>query len=166
MHLNQLRGRPNQLSKGQGEIKGICCGLLTALCYGTSPLFTKKGLTALPSPLLGATVAHLVAAIIYGGLMARRGRWKELGRCPRRSLFYLAVSGAAVGLAQFLAWSAYGAIPLAIAAPLVATHPLATLSISALVTPRLEGLNRRVWLGAVCIVTGATLVILARVGVL
>ncbi|MFQ5859569.1 MAG: EamA family transporter [Anaerolineae bacterium] len=150
-------------------------GLGAALCWAISPIFIRRGLKDLPSPLLGVTVGMIACVVAYGlvlllrrGQFLRRGSGQGSGQArgtpiPHDALFSQLMAGVLVGLAT---WARYIALDLAPVAVVVAlgrvSAPTVILVAPLVVGRHLERVTARVWLGAALIVAGSLLLVLYR----
>jgi drug/metabolite transporter, DME family len=130
-------------------------GLSAALCWAISPIFTRKGLEVLPSPLLGVTVGLTASGLAYGAAMLAQGRLRGLGAIPRDALFYKTLAGILVGLSTWNRWIALDLAPVAVVLALTLSSVPVVMFVSPLVTSRqLERVTARVWSGAALVVGG------------
>lgn len=135
-------------------------GLLCALCWAVSPVFTLRGLEHLNSPLLGVTVGLVASALAYGvalTLHRRTGAWTGFGGS---ALGIKALAGVLVAVATWGRWAALDFIDVG---PVLALG-LLSVPIVLFLAPRfagrhLEHVDRRVWLGAGLVVGGSLLLI-------
>jgi drug/metabolite transporter (DMT)-like permease len=117
----------------------------------------KYGLTLWPSPIAATLIGYLVStAIVLAAARKRTGRWLANGPKPAKLAF--AGVGVANGLAVLLLYLALARGPVTLVSPLVATYPLATIAIGALVYRRIDGGARLVF-GVAMTVAGVALLI-------
>ncbi len=136
-------------------------GLGAALCWAASPLFIRRGLAVVPSPLLGVTVGLTASALAYAGVLVATGRWPTWSALSRRALLAKVVAGVLVGLSTWTRWIALSRAPVAVvlAVALLSVPTVLVLS-PVVVGAEVERVTGRVWLGAVCTVAGALALIL------
>jgi drug/metabolite transporter (DMT)-like permease len=148
------------------RLLGYGFGLLTALCWGTSPILIKKGLEGLPSPTWGVTTGMATATVILGGWMAARRLtghrvWgAEDGASSRRRVAFLLIAGAVSGFGSLARTVAIDLAPVVVALPLVQTASLFTVVLAPLLLGRhVEHVSGRLLFGAALVVAGSGLVI-------
>jgi drug/metabolite transporter (DMT)-like permease len=140
-------------------------GLGAALCWAASPVFTRRGLEGLPSPLLGLTIGLAGTVLAYGVvLVARRGAGLERAWRQPEALGYKVLAGVLVALSQWARWVALDLAPVAVVLALIqAVVPAVVLILSPVVLGRhLERVTARLWLGAGVITSGSLLLIVQR----
>lgn len=117
----------------------------------------KYGLTLWPSPIAATLIGYLVStAIVLAAARKRTCRWFADGPTPAKLAF--AGVGVSNGLAVLLLYLALARGPVTLVSPLVATYPLATVAIGALVYRRIDGGARLVF-GVAMTVAGVALLI-------
>ena len=98
----------------------------------------KYGLALWPSPIAATLIGYLVStAIVLAVARRRTGRWLAEGPVPAKLAF--AGVGVSNGLAVLLLYLALARGPVTLVSPLVATFPLATVALSALIYGRIDG---------------------------
>ena len=98
----------------------------------------KYGLALWPSPIAATLISYLVStAIVLAVARQRTGRWLAEGPMPAKLAF--AGVGVSNGLAVLLLYLALARGPVTLVSPLVATFPLATVALSALIYGRIDG---------------------------
>lgn len=150
---------------------GYFYGLLTALCWATSPILIRKGLLGLPSSLWGMSVGLLSATSIYllwffgrdFMLGEKLGFWRTLNKAPRAALMFQALAGVAAGLGSIGRTFAIELAPVVVALPLSQTTSLFTLIFSIILIGRkLEKVTLKLTLGAMLVVAGSVLVVIGQ----
>ncbi len=139
--------------------RGALFGLGTAVCWAISPVFIRKGLTGLPSPLLGLTVGMIVCALIYGiVLLARRGA-PEM-RMSTEAMVFKFVAGSLVGLSTWARWVALDLAPVGVVLAVTMVSVPVTILLSPIAVGRhMERVTPRLWAGASVIVGGSLLLV-------
>lgn len=140
-------------------------GLGAALCWAVSPIFARRGLEGLPSPLLGLTLGLGGTVVAYGALLAvRRGAGMGHALHQPEALGYKLLAGVLVALSQWARWVAIDLAPVAVVLALIqAVVPAVVLVLAPLVLGRhLERVTGRLWLGAGVITSGSLLLIFRR----
>jgi transporter family protein len=98
--------------------------LLTALLWGTAPVFEKLGLVNI-SPLAGLTIRTVTVTMILVVIVFFTDMAKEIVRVDARTLFFLVVSAIIAGLLGL--WSYFKALKCWEASrvvPIVGAYPL------------------------------------------
>lgn len=117
----------------------------------------KYALTLWPSPIAATLIGYSVSAAIVLMVARRRtGRWVAEGPAPSK-LAFVGV-GVANGLAVLLLYLALARGPVTLVSPLIATFPLATIALSAIVYRRIDGGIRLIF-GVALTVLGVALLI-------
>ena len=138
------------LSWRQGAVRGGWSGRLLwplagAMVRGLAQVAAKAGLLLWPNPFAASLIAYTVSsAVVVGSNRIGRGQRPDVSR---HGLVWCAVSGLLNGTAVLLMYSALSLAPVALVAPLIATYPLTTALISALLL-REERLTPRLLAGA------------------
>jgi len=145
-------------SKPRLSRKGITAALLTAACYGISPLFIKWGLQQGGSALAGTFISYASASLVLFATMINPDRREAVVTMERRALAWFAISGFFVGLAQLCRYIALKLSPISIAGPLTATTPIFLLLLSFILNRNLESFRFTVILGAILVVIGTLMV--------
>lgn len=162
------RAVPSAVARGGGapEWWVYLLGLGAALCWATSPIFTRKGLEHFPSPLVGVTAGLFACVAGYGllVLLRYRGRFPAVERTT--ALFGLA-AGALVGLATWGRWVALALSPIAVVLSLSQVSVPVVMLLSRVVAGGdLERVTARLWAGAAVIVLGTTVLLWVQPAVL
>jgi len=107
------------------KLKGYLFGLMTAVCWATSPVFIQQGIRNLPSYLWGTAVGLSSAALIYFTWLLFTGR-TELQKAlqHRDTIVWSAVAGAAGGLGILARNTALGFNQVAVVIALAQTTGL------------------------------------------
>lgn len=140
---------------------GVLCGLAASLCWAVSPVFVRRGLAGLPSPLLGLTLGLVPCVVAYAvGMLWRR---EEFGALRSEALSYKVVAGAVVGLSQWARWVALDLAPVGVVLALSQISVPLVLVLSPLLGNRHdEFVTPRLWAGAALTVVGVLVLIVTR----
>lgn len=131
-------------------------GLATALSFSISPIFIRRGLEGLESPLLGVTIGMFASTLAYGFILVLRRDHATSEPIPRRALVFQLLAGVLVGVSTWARWLALDAAPVGVVLALGRLNvPVVILLSPLLVGQHLERVNLRVWLGAGLIVAGS-----------
>lgn len=149
------------------RLLGYAFGVMTAVCWATSPILIKKGLKGLPSPDWGITIGMASATlVITTWLILRRPPGVRLwgsaeGRASFRTpLLFLLIAGAISGFGSLARTLALDMAPVVITIPLVQTASLFTVVLAPLLLGRhVEHVPPRLLFGASLVVVGSALVI-------
>jgi drug/metabolite transporter (DMT)-like permease len=131
-------------------------GLAAAFCMSLSPVFIRRGLEGLPSPMLGVTVGMATSALTYGIVLIVRRIYASLGTVTWDSLSFKLAAGILVGLATWSRWVALDLAPVAVVLSLMLIAvPITNLIAPLLVERHLEQITVQVWIGSMLIAGGA-----------
>ncbi len=128
--------------------------LLTAVCFGATPLLRKTGLQYLPSPVMGmlfSSLGGLFALLACVGFIPRAQRFSR----HRLGAVQYILTGLIYALAVYLYFLALGKGTVSVVVPLVLTYPLFVLIVMALAFKKLERITPRLVVGALLTVAGA-----------
>lgn len=129
-----------------------------ALLRGIVPPVIKLGLEIWPSPI-GAGLTGYIFSTITVLLVERLRNGHFLVRAPLSGRLWFAVTGICNGLGTLLLYAAVGAGPITLVAPLIATYPLVTVGLSALVLTHVR-ITARLVAGVTLAVGGVILVLI------
>jgi drug/metabolite transporter (DMT)-like permease len=153
------------------QVSGIIFGVLTALCWATSPVFIRKGLVGLSSSYWGVTVGLGAATCVYlawlfwSGLRSAQNPLSLAPLSPaiKAALLFQALAGVAAALGTLGRTIAIQLAPVVVAIPLAQTSSLFMLIFASLFLGRhLERVTFKLILGALLVVAGSALVILGQ----
>lgn len=134
--------------------------LTAAAIRGIIQPVTKLGLGFWGSPFAAVLIGYTVSSLMIAATVLRRAR-----RAPLRLGFWGAAWFAVVGLANatavLLLYAALAAGPVTLVSPLVATYPLLTLALTALLLPGAQ-IVARLALGVALTVAGVAILIASR----
>lgn len=140
---------------------GVLAALGTALCWALSPVFIREGLEGLPSPLLGVSVSMVVSAVVFGVLLASRGRRLGDRMETRSALGFKVAAGLLVGLSTWMRWIALDLTAVAVVLSVNSLSVPTVLVLAPLVVGRHhERVTARIWLGATLVVAGSLVLVL------
>jgi drug/metabolite transporter (DMT)-like permease len=112
--------------------------LAAAALRGVIQPTVKLGLDIWPSPFAASLVGYIVSsAVVLTAAKLRTGNF--IAPAPRSSRLWFALVGICNGLAVLLMYAALANGPVALVSPLVATYPLVTVALSALLLERTGG---------------------------
>lgn len=80
------------------EIQGYIFGILTALCWATSPIFIARGLEGIPSSIWATAIGLVIATLIYLVYFLLQKKGRELVSINKRHLLWQVAAGVAGGL--------------------------------------------------------------------
>jgi drug/metabolite transporter (DMT)-like permease len=116
----------------------------------------KLGLEIWPSPIAAGLTGYIVSALVVL-IFARVKTGRFVAQAPLRGKLWFAAVGMSNGIGVLSMYAALGNGPVALVAPLVATYPLMTVGLGALVLRRVDGAAR---VGAATALTVAGVVLL------
>jgi len=131
--------------------------LTAALLRGVIPPVIKIGLEIWPSPIAAGLTGYIFSTITV--LLVERVRNGHfIVRAPLSGRLWFAVTGICNGIGTLLLYAAVGAGPITLVAPLIATYPLVTVGVSAIVLTNVR-ITARLVAGSVLAVSGVVLVL-------
>ena len=80
------------------EVQGHLYGILTALCWATSPIFIARGLEGIPSSIWATAIGLAVATLIYLVYFILQKKGQELLKIKNKHLMWQMAAGIAGGL--------------------------------------------------------------------
>jgi uncharacterized membrane protein len=131
--------------------------ILTAVCFGATPIFRKMGLNYLPSPVMGMVVSSIGGLSVLAGCIGLIPRGQRISR-NRLGAFQYTLTGLFYALAVYLYFLALARGTVTTVVPLVLTYPLLVLIIVATVLRGLERITLRLVAGALLTVSGAIVI--------
>ncbi len=140
--------------EGGMSFRKLLWPLLTAVCFGATPLLRKTGLQYLPSPVMGmlfSSLGGLFALLACVGFIPRAQRFSR----HRLGAVQYILTGLIYALAVYLYFLALGKGTVSVVVPLVLTYPLFVLIVMALAFKKLERITPRLVVGALLTVAGA-----------
>ena len=147
--------RPRDL--GHWRSLALLLPLAAALVRGVIPPIVKLGLEVWPSPLWACLIGYVMSSLVVLAVQrVRQGRC--IAQAPASGLTWFAVTGIFNGLATLSMFSAVRHGPITLVAPIVATFPLVTVALSALMLKHIE-ITPRIVGGTVLTVAGVALVL-------
>ena len=132
-----------------------------AVVRGLAQAGAKAGLALWPNPLAASLIGYTVSSAIVIGTNALAR--PEPPRYTKRGFLWFALTGALNGGAVLLMYGALGIAPVSSVAPVVATYPLVTVLLSAVLL-REEALTLRMLTGAATMVLGVVYLTLSNTG--
>lgn len=152
-------GSGSRTARGWREAR---LGLAAAMLWAVSPIFVRRGLEGLPSPLLGVTVGMTMSAIAYGAALLVRRTYRTASPVPRSALVTKIVAGLLVGVSVWARWIAVARAPVGVVLAISQLSVPVVMFLSPRVAGRhLEQVSGRIWLGAACTVGGSLLLVFA-----
>jgi len=137
-------------------------GLAAAMLWAVSPIFVRRGLVGLPSPLLGVTVGMTMSAIAYGAALLVRRTYRTTSPLSHGALVTKIVAGLLVGFSVWARWIAVARAPVGVVLAISQLSVPVVMFLSPRVAGRhLEPVSRQIWLGAACTVGGSLLLVFA-----
>lgn len=132
-----------------------------AVLRGLAQAGVKVGLLLWPSAFAASLIGYVVSSItVIGFNRLARG---EGPKRTKRNLAWFALTGILNGSAMLLMYTALSLAPVSLVAPIVATYPLVTALVSAVVLPH-EALSVRTLAGAMVTVAGVVYLVASGTG--
>jgi uncharacterized membrane protein len=104
--------------------------LAAALLRGVTQATIKLGLELWPSAFAAALIGYIVSTMVVLAA-AKIGTGRFLAKARPRGLLWFAAVGWSNGIAALLMYAALATGPVTLVSPLVATYPLVTVALSA-----------------------------------
>jgi drug/metabolite transporter (DMT)-like permease len=131
--------------------------LAAALLRGVIPPVIKLGLEIWPYPIAAGLIGYITSTLTVLAIeRVRTGRF--MTQAPISGRLWFAATGICNGVGTLLLYAAVGSGPVTLVAPVIATYPLFTVGLSAILLTHLK-LTVRLVLGTVLAVAGVMLVI-------
>ena len=128
-----------------------------ALLRGIAPPVIKIGLEIWPNPIGAGLTGYIFSTLTVLTLeRVRNGHF--IARGPNIGRLWFALTGIVNGIGTLLLYLAVGAGPVTLVAPLIATYPLVTVGLSALVLSNVR-ITPRLVAGVVMTVAGVALIL-------
>lgn len=150
---------------------GYLFGVLTAACWASSPVFLRKGLDIVPSPMWAVTVGLAAATlpfVIWFGVVRPEQRiplrrMKSADPRSRVALGFLLLAGLASAAGAIGRTVAIDLAPVVVVVPLLQTTSLWTIALAPpLLGRHVERVTPRLVAGALLVLAGASLVIVGQ----
>ena len=146
------------------EIQGYIYGILTALCWATSPIFIAKGLEGIPSSIWATVVGLIVATVIYLVYFLLQKKGLELLTINKKHLIWQVAAGVAGGLGILSRNIALDTTRVAVVIGLVQLQILITLILGPIIQGKAdrEPITGKLLVGILLILGGTILIIYGR----
>jgi drug/metabolite transporter (DMT)-like permease len=141
-----------ELSDRKRMIAGVAFAFGAAIAYGSSQVLTRHSVSDLAPPLVGSFIALLWGTIGFGLLSARSLR--DRGSNFQRGAALFAGAGIFSAVGVMLMFQALSRGEVVVIAPVLATNPLFTLIMAALMLRGVERITATVVIGALLVVVG------------
>jgi len=141
------------------EVKGILAALGGGLCWGTTPILIKSAVEEIGSPIVGAFIAYVIAAIVTAFLLFGKQQREQMFQLPFVAILVpLVISGIFTSTGQLFAYTALKYSPASLVAPLFSTQILVIFLLSFLLNRQIEVFTPKVILGMVATMAGTFLI--------
>lgn len=146
------------------QIQGYIFGILTALCWATSPIFIARGLKGIDSSIWATAIGLAVATVIYLVYFLIQKKGQELLKIKSKHLVWQMAAGVAGGLGILSRNIALETTRVAIVIGLVQLQILITLIIGPIIQSKAdrERITPRLLAGILLILGGTILIIYGR----
>lgn len=154
-------GRVEEAKAGSIVSSGMLLAVLTALCWGLSPILIKRGLAHL-SPLNGSLIGLFVSTATFSFFALSRNRHpiEALMHSFKHIHYrYFLYSGVLGGIAVFFQYTALSLSPVAVVQPLVNTGPLIVVVLSYFLLGGIDKIVFQHFLGSGLVVAGGFLLL-------
>jgi drug/metabolite transporter (DMT)-like permease len=141
-----------ELSDRSRTVAGVAFAFGAAIAYGSSQVLTRYSVSDLAPPLVGSFIALLWGTIGFGLLSARSVR--DRGSNFSRGGLLFAGAGIFSAVGVMLMFQALSRGEVVVISPVLATNPLFTLIMAALLLRGVERITANVVVGALLVVAG------------
>ena len=146
------------------EIQGYLYGIMTALCWATSPIFIARGLEGIPSSIWATTIGLTVATLIYLVYFLLQNKRRELLKINKKHLMWQMAAGIAGGMGILSRNIALESTQVAVVIGLVQLQILISLILGPIIQGKAdrERISAKLLAGVVLILGGTMLIIYGR----
>jgi len=146
------------------KIQGYIFGVLTALCWATSPIFIARGLEGIPSSIWATAIGLAVATLFYLVYFLLQKKGQELLKINNRHLLWQITAGIAGGLGILSRNIALETTRVAVVIGLVQLQIVITLILGPIIQAKAdrERITVKLLAGIVLILGGTILIIYGR----
>lgn len=146
------------------KVQGYLYGILTALCWATSPIFIARGLEGIPSSIWATAIGLAVATLIYLVYFILQKKGQELLKIKNKHLMWQMAAGIAGGLGILSRNIALETTRVAVVIGLVQLQILITLILGPIIQGKAdrERITTKLIVGVVLILGGTVLIIFGR----
>lgn len=145
--------------KGDWRTWALLLPLGAAVLRGGIPPIIKIGLAIWPNPIAACLIGYTVSSlVVLTSERVRTGRFIPKG--PIAGHLWFAAVGICNGVATLMLYAAVGLGRVSLVTPLVATYPLITVGLSALILTHIR-INAKLAFGTVAAVAGVVLVLIS-----
>jgi uncharacterized membrane protein len=137
--------------------RGQLDAILASLCFGTAPIFAKKGLMGGLDPFYGVAIANATALFINICFVLVSGQGKRLLSVERDGLAFAVLAGLCNTVAIVSFFWAMSIEKVALVVPITCIYPLFTMLGAFLFMREREVVDRYVVIGTFLIVIGVIL---------
>ena len=143
---------------------GYLYGILTAMCWATSPIFIAKGLKGIPSSIWATAIGLSVATLIYLVWFIQQKKWRTLSNFKTKYMLWQMLAGLTGGLGILSRNIALETTRVAIVLGLVQISALFTLLLSPLLLGKAdkEQITPKLIFGILLVIGGSVLIIYGR----
>jgi len=148
----------------KNELQGYLYGILTALCWATSPIFISMGLEGIPSSIWATAIGVSIATLIYLVMFLWQKKGKDLLQINKKHIVWQIAAGLAGGLGILSRNMALETTRVAIVIGLVQLQIFFTLILGPVILGKTdrERLTPKLIFGSLLIIGGSVLIIYGR----
>ncbi len=146
------------------QIQGYIFGILTALCWATSPIFIARGLEGIPSSIWATAIGLTVATVIYLIYFLLQKKGQELLKIKNKHMMWQIAAGLAGGLGILSRNIALETTRVAVVIGLVQLQIVITLILGPIIQEKTdrERISIKLLAGILLILGGTILIIYGR----
>ena len=155
---------PQLFRNGQGLFSSIprkayLLALGISLSWGATPVLIKQGLSGSNSPVAGAFISYVAAAIVTSTFLLNRNKRTALTGMKRGTLGFFCLTGLFGATANLMYYIALSLGPASVVVPIFSTSPIWALLLAFVFNRSLEVFSRYVIIGTVVTIAGSLLLV-------
>jgi drug/metabolite transporter (DMT)-like permease len=139
--------------------EGYVFAFLSGLCYGTSPILVRQGLThrEIGVSIAASCISYVGASLVIGLVLIAVGGGRELRRLQPANAGWFTAAGVLVALSQMTRYMALAVAPVTVVAPIGRLSSVFRIYFSWLINPEHEMFSSRIVVGTVVSLVGAAI---------
>jgi drug/metabolite transporter (DMT)-like permease len=158
--LTWKRGKPKTVAPTTFKPKwgeGILFAVISALAYGTSPIFVRLGLSggSVGRGVAAGLISYIAASFAVLLVLLKPGAVTDVRKTDRGNFMWFLGASFTVGMAQLLRYMALALVPVSVVAPMMRLSSVFRVYFSWLINREHEIFGPGVWLGTIVSVIGA-----------
>ena len=149
--------RRHAFTPAYGE--GFFYAAVSALGYGTTPVFVRFGLEGggLGRGVAAGLISYAAATLVIVVVLCWPGSLRQVGSIRKHEFAWFMIAGLFVGVAQMLRYMALALVPVSIVAPMMRLTSIFRFYFSWLLNREYEQFSKGVFIGTAVSLTGAVI---------